>query len=153
MKHRLTCTVLAVVFLLSSSLFTINVRAQDSGVGYITFSSNRSGNYDIYMIDRHGENLQRLIGGRANEVHARWSPNGRFLAYASNENAAFYDIYVMDMRNKRRCWRRTHRFNSVDNTSVMEHVACVGARTILLGFTECREDDDAVGSPQTALTA
>ena len=106
MKHGLTCTVLAVVFLLSSSLFMINVRAQDSGVGYITFSSNRSGNYDIYMIDRHGEDLQKLIGGRANEVHARWSPNGRFLAYASDENAAFHDIYVMDMRNKRR-WRLT----------------------------------------------
>ncbi len=106
MKHGLTCTVLAVVFLLSSSLFMINVRAQDSGVGYITFSSNRSGNYDIYMIDRHGEDLQKLIGGRANEVHARWSPNGRFLAYASNENADFHDIYVMDMRNKQR-WRLT----------------------------------------------
>jgi TolB protein len=106
MKRNLIYIMSAVALLLGSNLLTINVRAQDSGVGYITFSSNRRGNYDIYMIDRHGEDLQKLIGGRANEVHARWSPNGRFLAYASDENAAFHDIYVMDMRNKQR-WRLT----------------------------------------------
>ena len=109
MKNKLAYMVLVIVLPLSSSLLATNVMAQDAGVGYITFTSNRRGNYDIYMIDRHGENLQRLIGGSADELHAEWSPNGRFLAYASNENnenVALYDIYVMDMRSKRR-WRLT----------------------------------------------
>ena len=58
------------------------------------------------MIDRHGGNLQALLGGPADEIHARWSPNGRYLAYASNENADFYNIHVMNMRTKRR-WQLT----------------------------------------------
>ena len=106
MKNQLAYSVLATMMLLSSLILTISVTAEGMEVGYISFTSNRRGNYDIYIIDRHGENLQRLIGGRANEVHARWSPNGRFLAYASDENTAFHDIYVMDMRNKQR-WRLT----------------------------------------------
>ena len=106
MKNQLAYSVLATMMLLSSLILTISFTAEGMEVGYISFTSNRRGNYDIYMIDRHGENLQRLIGGSADELHGRWSPNGRFLAYASNESAAFHDIYVMDMRNKRR-WRLT----------------------------------------------
>ena len=99
---------LVVLVLLSSVLLTINVVAQDIGSEYISFATNRNGNYDIYMIDRHGENLQPLLDGPADENHARWSPNGRYLAYASNENAAFYNIYIMDMRTKQR-WQLTDR--------------------------------------------
>ena len=116
MKNQLAYSVLATMMLLSSLILTISVTAEGMEVGYISFTSNRRGNYDIYMIDRHGENLQRLIGGSADEVHARWSPNGRFLAYASNENAAFYDIYVMDMRNKRRWQLTNHPANDTTPT-------------------------------------
>lgn len=106
MKNKDLYTVLVVLMLLSNVLLTINVVAQDIGSEYISFSTNRNGNYDIYMIDRHGGNLQALLDGPADEIHARWSPNGRYLAYASNENADFYNIYVMDMRTKRR-WQLT----------------------------------------------
>ena len=116
MKNQLAYSVLATMMLLSSLILTISFTAEGMEVGYISFTSNRRGNYDIYMIDRHGENLQRLIGGSADEVHARWSPNGRFLAYASNENAAFYDIYVMDMRNKRRWQLTNHPANDTTPT-------------------------------------
>ena len=106
MENKRMYTVLGTLMLLSSVLLTINVVAQDIGSEYISFSTNRNGNYDIYMIDRHGDNLQALLDGPADEIHARWSPNGRYLAYASNENTALYDIYVMDMRTKKR-WRLT----------------------------------------------
>ena len=108
--------VLVVLILLSSVLLTINVVAQDIGSEYISFSTNRNGNYDIYMIDRHGDNLQPILDGPASEIHARWSPNGRYLAYASNENAAFYNIYVMDMRTKQRWQLTDHPANDTNPT-------------------------------------
>ena len=99
--------VFVALMLLSNVLLMVNVVAQDIGSEYISFSTNRNGNYDIYMIDRHGGNLQALLDGPADEIHARWSPNGRYLAYASNENADFYNIYVMDMRTQQR-WQLTN---------------------------------------------
>ena len=111
MKNKLAYIMLATVTLLDSVLFTITVIAQTTAVEYISFSSNRNGNYDLYIIDRHGENLQRLIDHPADEIHGRWSPNGRFLAYASNENAIHFDIYVMDMRTKQR-WQLTNHPNN-----------------------------------------
>ena len=111
MKNKLAYIMLAVVMLLDSVLFTINIIAQDTAVEYISFSSNRNGNYDLYIIDRHGENLQRLTDQPTDEMHGRWSPNGRYLAYASNENALYFDIYVMDMRTKQR-WQLTNHPNN-----------------------------------------
>ena len=52
----------------------------------------------------------------ADENHASWSPNGRYLAYASNENAAFYNIYVMDMRTKQRWQLTDHSANDTTPT-------------------------------------
>ncbi|MDE0019610.1 MAG: hypothetical protein OXU51_25745 [Candidatus Poribacteria bacterium] len=106
MENKCVYPVFVMLMLLSHVLLTIDVVAQDIGSEYISFSTNRNGNYDIYMIDRHGGNLQALLDSPADEIHARWSPNGRYLAYASNENAAFYSIYVMDMRTQQR-WQLT----------------------------------------------
>ena len=109
MKNQLAYSVFATMMLLSSFTLTISGTAEGMEAGYLSFTSNRRGNYDIYIIDRYGENLQTLIGGSADELHAAWSPNGRFLAYASNvknQNAVLYDIYVMDMRSKQH-WQLT----------------------------------------------
>lgn len=102
--------------LLSSILLTTNVVAQNIGSEYISFSTNRNGNYDIYMVDRHGENLQVLLDQPADEIHARWSPNGRYLTYASNENATFHNIYVMDMRTQQRWQLTDHPANDTTPT-------------------------------------
>ena len=116
MENKCMYTVLGTLMLLSSVLLTINVVAQGIDSEYISFSTNRNGNYDIYMIDRHGDNLQALLDGPADEIHARWSPNGRYLAYASNENTALYDIYVMDMRTKQRWQLTDHPDNDTNPT-------------------------------------
>ena len=68
------------------------------------------------MVDRHGGNLQAILDGPADEIHARWSPNGRYLVYASNENAAFYDIYVMNMRTQQRWQLTDHPANDTTPT-------------------------------------
>ena len=116
MGNKCVYTVFVTLMLLGSVLLTINVVAQDIGSEYISFSTNRNGNYDIYMIDRHGGNLQAILDGPADEIHARWSPNGRYLAYASNENTARHDIYVMDMRTKQRWQLTDHPANDTTPT-------------------------------------
>jgi len=54
MENKRPYTVFVTLMLLSHVLLTIDVVAQDIGSEYISFSTNRNGNYDIYMIDRHG---------------------------------------------------------------------------------------------------
>lgn len=116
MESKRVYPVFVTLMLLSNVLLMVNVVAQDIGSEYISFSTNRNGNYDIYMIDRHGGNLQALLDGPADEIHARWSPNGHYLAYASNENADRHNIYVMDMRTKRRWQLTDHSANDTTPT-------------------------------------
>ncbi len=67
----------------------------------IVFSAQRleEGNFDLYLIDPDGNNLQRLTTGdragrkKVNSENASWAPTGRHLAYASNEGGK-YSVYV-----------------------------------------------------------
>ena len=69
-------------------------------VPYISFTSNRSGNFDIYTIDINGENLRNITDSRKNEAGATWSPDGHFFAYHAELNGNT-DIYVMDIETKK----------------------------------------------------
>ena len=86
-----------IAFMMPVFLLMISFSADAAeDVRYISFSSNRSGNADIYIIDTNGENLRNITDRRTNEADATWSPDGRFLAYSSDQNGNF-DIYVMDI--------------------------------------------------------
>ena len=91
-----------IAYLISNFLLITSVWTHAEAIQYISFSSNRTGNFDIYTIDVNGENLQNITNGRTNEAAASWSPDGRFFAYHSdadpNRNV---DIYVMDIEKKK----------------------------------------------------
>ena len=99
MKGKLVGCTFWRVLLLSHVLLLLTLCRQASGVGYISFVSKRTGNYNIYLIDTNGENLRSLTNHPANERDPTWSPDGRFLAYTSNQDGS-YKIYVMDMRTR-----------------------------------------------------
>ena len=62
----------------------------------IVFTSNRTGNNDIFVVDRRGSgNATNLTNNPANDGWARWSPNGRQIVFHSNRDGNF-EIYVMD---------------------------------------------------------
>lgn len=77
----------------------------------ILFAAQRiaEGNFDLYIIDPDGNNLNRLTNGeregrrRVNSERPAWAPNGRHFAYSSNEDGT-YGIYIMstDGLQKRR---------------------------------------------------
>lgn len=77
----------------------------------ILFAAQRiaEGNFDLYIIDPDGNNLNRMTNGeregrrRVNSERPAWAPNGRHFAYSSNEDGT-YGIYIMstDGTQKRR---------------------------------------------------
>lgn len=83
-------TVFRITLLFSLILLTINAW----GKPYISFTSNRTGNYDIYIIDTNGENLRNLTNHPASDCCTTWAPDGRSFAFASYRHGKG-DIYIM----------------------------------------------------------
>jgi Tol biopolymer transport system component len=58
----------------------------------IVFSSNyknpRSGNFDLYLVDRDGGNLEQITFDESFDGFPMFSPDGTKLVWASNRNAA-----------------------------------------------------------------
>ena len=97
MERTRSYVVLRTVLLLSACLLFIASWADAAKSDWISFASNRTGNFDIYVMNTNGENLRNLTNHPAREWEPTWSPDGRFLAYVSNRDGDF-KIYVMDTR-------------------------------------------------------
>jgi hypothetical protein len=65
------------------------------GGNFILFSSNRSGNNDIYKANVDGTNVERLTTHGASETFPVWSPDGSRIAFQSNQFGNV-DIFVMN---------------------------------------------------------
>jgi Tol biopolymer transport system component len=65
-------------------------------VQHIAFSSDRSGNEDVWIMDADGTNLHDLTNDPANDTDPSWSPDGTQLAFVSDRGGD-KDIYVMDV--------------------------------------------------------
>jgi Tol biopolymer transport system component len=68
--------------------------SSDKRVGKIIFSSNRDGNFELYVyaMTDEGSQLQRLTNTPEDETSPAWSPDGTKIAYVLDRNA----IYVSD---------------------------------------------------------
>ena len=82
---------LATVVLLGLTVLMIGVDAQ----AQIAFVSNRSGNWEIYVMDADGGNPRNLTKSLHNDWQPSWSPDGKRIAFASNRSGNL-EIYVMD---------------------------------------------------------
>ncbi|MFQ6041507.1 MAG: DPP IV N-terminal domain-containing protein [Candidatus Poribacteria bacterium] len=61
----------------------------------IAFSTNRDGNWEIYVMDTKGENLVNLTNDPAKDQSSCWSPDGKKIAFSTNRDGN-WEIYVMD---------------------------------------------------------
>ena len=113
MKIKRTYLLFGFTLALCSSLFVTDLSAQVLDKQYISFSSNRTGKLNIYVIDTNGENLRRLTDDPVAAHSATWSPNGRAFAYVSHRDGKA-EIYVMDL-NKNETRRLTNHPASDDN--------------------------------------
>ena len=83
------------------------------GAGTISFTSDRTGNLDIYTIDTNGENLINLTNHPADDYSPTWSPDGRAMAYVS-ERDGNPEIYVMDLNTKEQRRLTEHKATDID---------------------------------------
>jgi TolB protein len=60
----------------------------------LAFASNRSGNFDIWVVNRDGSGLQNLTNSAAYEIAPTWSPTGTQIAFIS-DRAGSNQLYVM----------------------------------------------------------
>jgi hypothetical protein len=66
-----------------------------AGTPAIAFASNRSGNFEIYLMHPDGSGTLQLTTSPGNDLQSEWSPDGRRIAFASDRDGDL-DIYVMD---------------------------------------------------------
>ena len=63
----------------------------------IAFTSNRDGNYEIYVMNADGSGPKNLTNHKGWDNFATWSPDGKRLAFVSNRDGG-HDVYVMDVK-------------------------------------------------------
>lgn len=61
----------------------------------IGFSSNRSGNFELYTMHLDGTGLKRLTHHKGDDHYVRWSPDGSKIAFIANRDGE-NKLYVMD---------------------------------------------------------
>ncbi len=87
-----------VVALVLTSLLMVCVDAQ----AQIAFSSERDGNWEIYVMDVDGGNQQNLSNNPHADVSPSWFPDGKQIAFMSRRDGHVidgfptYEIYAMD---------------------------------------------------------
>ena len=99
MKRKFAYIALGTTTILMCFLLAADLCTQASDVPYIAFSSKRNENYDIYMMDINGKNLQQLTDHFADETYPTFSPDGQRMAYVSSWDGN-EDIYVMNLNTK-----------------------------------------------------
>ena len=74
--------------------------APASYTGRIVFTSFRDGNAEIYVMDAHGRNQERLTNHRAYDGYPDWSPDGTKIAFVSGRDSTRSQIHIMDADGK-----------------------------------------------------
>ncbi|MDE0326827.1 MAG: DPP IV N-terminal domain-containing protein [Candidatus Poribacteria bacterium] len=100
MKRHLTYIMFETILLLAYFSLAVNLYVHASDAPYIAFSSNRDWNYDIYMMDIKGKNLQNLTNSPTHEFQPTFSPDGHRMAYVSSRHDGYLEIYVMNLSTK-----------------------------------------------------
>lgn len=99
MKHTRWITVALAVALVAGAAFLAwagsSALAQgDAGPGVVIFSSNRSGNFEIYGLDPDTGLLTQLTNDPGADIEPVVSPDGAFIAFVSNRDGD-YELYIM----------------------------------------------------------
>jgi TolB protein len=66
----------------------------------LAFASNRSGNWDLYVMPYGGGAAQQITSDADHELHPSWSPDGRTLVYCRlGSRSGRWEIWTVDVAN------------------------------------------------------
>jgi len=69
---------------------------QEADKGKIAFSSDRDGNYEIYVMDADGENVRRVTYRKEeSDDLPYWSPDGKRIVFRSVKDTS-YNIFIIN---------------------------------------------------------
>lgn len=99
------CVSLALVF-----IYAGQIHAQTLRTAKIAFSSNRNGNWEIYLMNPDGSRQERLTRNSAGDYSPVWSPTGEQILFTS-DRGGLRDLYIMnaDGSQVRRVFRKPAR--------------------------------------------
>ncbi len=87
--------------------------------GMLAFSSNESGNFEVYVMNADGTDWRNLTFNNADDLAPVFSPDGRHLAFSSNRNNSWGEdnVYIADFdgRNPRPLLPEQIDDNGTDN--------------------------------------
>ena len=66
----------------------------------IAFTSARDGNLEIYAMDGDGKNQRRVTVHQNDDRYPTWSPDGKKIAFVSNRNGGYIQIWVIEADGK-----------------------------------------------------
>ena len=78
---------------------------------WIAFSSNREGNFDVFIVPARGGEARQLTSHSADDIVCDWSPDGTRILFQSARETRYTDLYtisVLDGRLRRITHDRTH---------------------------------------------
>ncbi len=61
----------------------------------IAFVSTRTGNYDVFVMNIDGSDVQQITTSEERDDYPNWHPNGEQLVIVSERDGAF-DLYLID---------------------------------------------------------
>jgi TolB protein len=108
-----------------------------SGPGRIAFSSNRDGNWEVYLMNADGSGQVNLTDNPADDYGAAWSPDGSRLAFRSDRDGTL-DLYVMnpDGTGVTRL-TNTPSGGTIDPAWSPDGARIAGTRRVMVGVPPC----------------
>lgn len=68
---------------------------------WIAFSSNREGNFDVYLVPARGGEARQMTFHTADDLVQDWSPDGARLLFTSARESRYSDLYTLDIKDSR----------------------------------------------------
>ncbi|MBN2303923.1 MAG: PD40 domain-containing protein [Anaerolineae bacterium] len=94
MKRRLVVITVLVGVMLAALVGTAAQAQGPEGPGLIVYASDRTGNYEIYVLDPATGLTTQLTNDPGSDIEPVWSPDGDVIAFVSDRDGDF-EVYVI----------------------------------------------------------